>query len=201
MKKYLSIILLLTAAMLSFPNDMNAQYGKKKKKRPSKDAQVEGVEDVKVQRQVNMPEKLWFGLNVGNPTLNNQYLTLGLGPMAGYKFNRFLSAGIITSIDYTYVWNRFGPSENYVDYSIGIFGRGRIFRSFFAHAEYNLTSLDRLNTTEPRTNFPVMLLGAGYVSGRPPWGFEASLLYDATGNLLEYRNFPFAYRLGVTYNF
>ena len=120
--------------------------------------------------------------------------------MAAYKFNRFLSAGVITDINYTYLWNRGGAAENYIDYSVGVFGRARFLQQFYGQVEYNVTSLDRATTIEPRSNFPVLFLGAGYTSGRPPWGFEATLLVDVLGNLSQFR-IPFVYRLGVTYAF
>lgn len=197
MRKIYSIFVLLFVAILLFPADAEAQYGKKKKRR---DKEEENSNVRVANGDFRFFEKVWLGLNIGNPNVNNQFLTLGVGPTAAYKFNRFLSAGVITDINYTYVWNRGATAENYIDYSVGVFGRGRFLQQFYGHVEYNLTSLDRATSFEPRSNFPVLFLGGGYTSGRPPWGFEATLLFDVLGNLSQFR-IPFVYRIGVTYAF
>ncbi len=207
MKKSIGILTILIIAFIALPSEMNAQYGKKKK-RPVKTDETEQVENERKssrepkaeKNEFQILEKLWFGLNITNPNINNQFLTLGLGPMASYKFTPSLSAGIISDFNYVYVWNRFGSAENYLDYSVGVYGRARFLRQFFGHVEYNYTSLDRIDTSAPRTTFPVLFLGGGYTSGRPPWGFEATLLFDVLGNLQRYK-IPFVYRIGVTYNF
>lgn len=187
------------AAIFFFPADMNAQYGKKKKRPPK-----ETEETVRQEKTpIDLIQKLWYGVNIGNPFIGNNTLVIGIGPMAGYKFNRFFSAGIITDVNYTYRWRNGGPNEHYFDLSGGVFGRARFLQSFYAHVEYNITSLDRVDTTKPRTNFPVLFVGGGYSSrGRGPWAYEATLLFDTLGNLGSVTNsIPVVYRLGLTYNF
>lgn len=192
MKRNLILVSFLLTALL-FSTDINAQYGKKKKRR--------GEEEKKELSTNPILNNLWYGVNIGNPGLSNIAFTMGLGPMAAYKFNNIFSTGLITDFNYTYLWNRAGASTHYFDYSAGVFGRAKLFRSIFVHAEYNYTSLDRISGAG-RTNFPVGLLGGGYSSGRAPWGYEVSLLYDVTGNIGVYRGtIPIIYRLGITYNF
>ena len=197
MKKYLNIVILILVGLIILPSEMDAQYGKKKKRRTTDDIETESRTE---RGSSNIMNRLWFGVNIGNPYVSSRVLNLGVGPMAGYKFNNYLSAGVISDFSYTYVWNQGVSNENYLDYSVGVFGRARFLRSFYAHLEYNYTSLDRATTIEPRSSFPVMFVGGGYTSGRPPWGFEATLLFDVLGNLQQFR-IPFVYRIGVTYNF
>lgn len=195
MKKILTIIFLTIAAIALIPGDAEAQYGKKKKRRGEEEEVV-----TKQKSATSLMNNLWYGVNIGNPGITNTFFSLGVGPMAAYKFNNALSAGVITNFELTYLWGRFSPNETYIDYSLGVFGRARFLQSFYAHAEYNLTSLDRATTAEPRSNFPVLFLGGGYSSGRAPWGWEATLLYDVLGNLARFR-IPIVYRIGITYNF
>lgn len=175
------------------PEECDAQRRRKKKKRRDKDK----VEEVS--RSTQIFDKMWVGINIGNPNVNNRFFSIGLGPMAAYKFNDFLSAGIVTDINYLYSWSP-SSSQRYVDYSYGVFSRAKFFQQFYAHLEFNYTSLDSPRISNQRENFPVLFIGGGYTSGRPPWGFEATLLIDAMGNLSQFR-IPFVYRLGVTYAF
>ncbi len=193
-----SVLLVVLALSFFILPDLNAQYGKKKKRR-DKDEEVETRSRI---NSAQFFEKVWVGANINSPSINSFFINIGAGPMAAYKFNRFLSAGIITNINYQYYWAQGGQSQTYIDYSAGVFGRARFLQQFYAHAEYNFTSLEipTSTITSTRENFPLMLLGGGYTSGRPPWGFEATLLVDVSGNLAEYR-LPFIYRLGVTYAF
>ena len=187
------IILFFLLLGFLFSTEINAQYGKKTKRRG---------EEEKKELSVNpILNNLWYGVNINNIGLSNVAFSMGVGPMAAYKFNRVLSAGIITDLNYTYFWRGVGNTAHYFDYAGGVFGRAKIFRGVFAHAEYNYTSLAGFGNV-PRQNFPVVLLGAGYSSGRPPWGYEISLTYDVTENLGRITgNIPIKYRIGITYNF
>ncbi|GLR19471.1 hypothetical protein [Portibacter lacus] len=208
MKKILGVAVLIIFAIMMSSTDVSAQYGKKKK-RTEKDSGSRGdekTEKVEVRTEKGTPialEKFWFGLNVGNPFISNNIFVMGLGPMAAYKFNNIFSAGLIGDINYTLLWRQNSPNENYFDLSAGVFGRAKFFRAFYAHAEYNITSLDNVSTLEPRTNFPVLLVGGGYSSpSYTAWGYEATLLFDTLGNLGRVTNrIPITYRLGITYNF
>lgn len=208
MKKIIGIATLVIFAILMNSVDVSAQYGKKKK-RPAKDeddASGTKTEQVEVRTERGTPlalEKFWFGLNIGNPFLANNIFVMGLGPMAAYKFNNIFSAGLIGDVNYTLLWRGGGNNENYFDLSAGVFGRARFLRAFYGHMEYGIKSLDNFTTIEPRTNFSQFLIGAGYSSpGFTAWGYEATLLWDATGNLGRVTGrIPIVYRLGVTYNF
>lgn len=208
MKKITSVAVLIIFAIMLSTIDVSAQYGKKKKRRSTTDddnstGKTEKVE-VRTERGTPMAlERFWFGVNIGNPFISNNIFVMGLGPMAAYKFNNIFSAGLIGDINYTLLWRQNGPNENYFDLSAGAFGRAKFLRAFYAHVEYNLTSLDNFTTTEPRTNFTSFLVGGGYSSPTfTAWGYEATLLYDATGNIGKFTGrIPIVYRLGVTYNF
>jgi len=208
MKRFLGLVVLIIFAVMLSSVDVSAQYGKKKKRRTTDDdaGSKDRTEQVEVRTERGTPvalERFWFGLNIGSPFINQFAMQLGIGPMAAYKFNNIFSAGLITDVNYTLIWNPNGPNEHFFDLSGGVFGRAKVFNAFYAHLEYNVTSLDRHTTIEPRTNFPVFLVGAGYSSPTfSAWGYEATLLYDVTGNLGEARNsIPIVYRIGVTYNF
>jgi hypothetical protein len=215
MKKILGVGVLIIFAIMLSSVDVSAQYGKKKKRRPTTEKTEETektntrsdkTEKVEVRTERGTPlalERFWFGMNIGNPFISNNIFVMGLGPMAAYKFNNIFSAGIIGDINYTLLWRQNGPNENYFDLSAGVFGRAKVLRAFYAHLEYNLTSYDNITTTEPRTNFTSFLMGAGYSSPTfTAWGYEATLLYDATGNIGRFTGrIPIVYRLAVTYNF
>lgn len=208
MKKIFGIGILIIFAILVSSIDVSAQYGKKKKRRTTDDdaRDTDKTERVEVRTERGTPvalENLWFGINVGSPFIFNNVFSLSLGPMAAYKFNNFLSAGLIAEVDYTLFWRQRGPNENYFNLSAGAFARAKVFRALYAHVEGNYTSFDRIRTTERRTNIPVFLVGAGYSSPTfTAWGYEATLLYDVTGNLGEVTNrIPIVYRIAVTYNF
>ena len=215
MKKILGIVVLIIFAIGLSSVDVSAQYGKKKKRRPSteetkqeteKTDKTDKTDKVEVRTEKGTPvalERFWFGINIGSPYISNNIFVLGIGPMAAYKFNNIFSAGLITDINYTLLWRGNGNNENYFDLSAGAFGRAKVLRAFYAHLEYNLTSLDNFTTTEPRTNFTSFLVGAGYTSPSfSAWGYEATLLYDVTGNIGKFTGrIPIVYRLGVTYNF
>jgi len=192
MKKLIGIAVMVVFAIIMTSVDVSAQYGKKKKRRPAKEQTETTDQDngkktdqVEVRTERGTPvglEKLWFGLNVGNPFIANNIFVMGLGPMAAYKFNNVFSAGLIADVNYTLLWRGGGNNEHYFDLAGGVFGRAKFLRAFYGHVEYNITSLDRQNTFEPRTNFTQLLVGGGYSSPSfTAWGYEATLLFDATG--------------------
>ncbi len=208
MKKLFGIVVLVIFAVMMSSVDVSAQYGKKKKRRTgTKEREsTDKTEQVEVRTERGTPialERFWFGMNIGNPQIFNNVFGIGLGPMAAYKFNNIFSAGLIADVKYTLLWRQNSPNENYFDLAGGVFGRARFLRAFYAHLEYNITSLDRVSTIERRTNFPVFLVGGGYSSPSfTQWGYEATLLYDVTGNTSQFTGrIPIVYRLGVTYNF
>ncbi|WP_235296928.1 hypothetical protein [Portibacter marinus] len=209
MKRTIGIVVLILFAIIMSSVDVSAQYGKKKKRRTSDDdddRRGDQTEQIEVRTERGTPvalERFWFGVNIGSPLISNLGMRIGLGPMAAYRFNNIFSAGVITDVSYLLLWNPNGPNENYFDLAAGVFGRAKFFRAFYAHLEYNITSLDNISTLQPRTNFPVFLVGGGYSSPTyTAWGYEATLLYDVTENLGEVRGtIPIVYRIGITYNF
>ena len=151
--------------------------------------------------KLDITEKIWYGVNIGNPYLYNNVFGFGFGPMVGYHLNNRFSAGITSKFNYQYNWNNGLNPLHFWDYSAGVFGRAKILfnPAIFIHSELSYTSLELSDTSGGRVDFPTLFIGAGYSSGFPV-GFEVSLVYDVLGNLALY-GIPIEYRFAATYNF
>ena len=154
---------------------------------------------VEPQEEVYKENPIWWGFNIGNLTVFNNQLSIGVSPMIGYKLTPGVSVGAIVDFSYYYVWRQDPlPSESFVDFGIGAFGRGKIFESVFGHVEFRKQNYD---FGDSRRWLDYLYLGGGYSSNNGgPWSYEISLLY----NVLEDTNridFPFDYRIAFTYNF
>jgi hypothetical protein len=148
---------------------------------------------------------IWYGAGaqVGFQSFRGQnYLRLGVSPIVGYKLNNFLSVGPRASL----LYNRFsqnGFSESFITWSAGAFARAKIYRGFFAHAEYSaISDVDYLTGQQRRTIAAAPFLGAGLNQGGGPgqFGFEISILFRLTPpEFLNDR--PYLFRTGVNFNF
>lgn len=161
-------------------------------------------------------DQLWYGggINLGfNSDFYNGFqtnlFTFGLSPMAGYKFNSFLSAGPRVSFDWTVAKFNDGFQVfryNSVDYGVGVFTRAKFLRNFFAHVEYS-----QLNETYTTGNVinnkletfrdwrDIFLIGVGYHSNSIV-GYEIYVSYNFLEEDDSFR-VPIVYRAGITYRF
>jgi len=156
-------------------------------------------------------DKLWYGggVNLGISGSNgfNQF-GLGVSPMVGYKFGEIFSAGPRVALNYTHIRVRLFNNEiataNPLSWAAGVFGRAKVFRTIFAHVEYELeeqalafiSGNDLVIQRQQRNN---TYIGAGYNSGGI-WASEIMLLYNVTPVITDLRS-PFVVRFGFTYKF
>lgn len=156
-------------------------------------------------------DKLWYGggVNLGISGSNgfNQF-GLGISPMVGYKIGGPFSLGPRVGLNYTHIRVRLFNNEiataNPLSWSAGVFGRAKVFRTIFAHVEYELEEQAQafLSTTDiiiQRTQRNNTYIGGGYNSGGV-WASEIMLLYNVTQEIDDFRN-PFLVRFGFTYKF
>ncbi len=167
---------------------------------------------------INLKERLWYGgsLNLGGGSYSLDQFTpgnifiIGLSPMVGYKFNKYLSAG--PRIGWEYNYGRFDQQGTILkysaaDYSFGLFGRLKFLNVLFLHAEFNRSSStfitgainanNKLETERVWDNH--LLAGLGYNPGGI-MSYDLYLLWDflAPKNTT---NLPIQIRGGLTYNF
>ncbi|MFN7117878.1 MAG: hypothetical protein ACK4TA_13845 [Saprospiraceae bacterium] len=160
----------------------------------------------------NFASHLWYGGNIGLGFSSNSFQSLfqiGLSPMVGYKLFDQFSVGPRVSFFYSHYRYNFGGGDvqtaNPITWTAGAFARYKLFRTIFAHAEYEFEnspvftiggSGDLEVLREQRTN---TYLGAGYNSGER-FGYEIMVLYNLSlpENSVES---PFDIRFGFTYNF
>jgi hypothetical protein len=203
MKRIIQLSILVFVLALAFQNDAQAQ-------RTRSDAA-----DKYFDESGNFASRLWYGggFTLGFSGSNFESIfQLGISPMVGYKITNDFSVGPRFALTYVHYRVDIGingtQAANFFDYGLGAFARYKVFRSFFAHAEYGfdneVTNItydqinDELNTSRRLRNNA--LLGAGYNDGNGVWGYEIALLY----NLLHDDNdisLPFDFRFGLTYHF
>ncbi len=160
---------------------------------------------------------IWYGAGATlgfSATSFSSFFRIGISPIVGYKLNNFLSVGPRASLIYNrfhYDETRVNPeiTDNSITWSAGAFGRAKIYRGFFVHAEYSLLSekqfvLDQQTgapVSERRTR-PIPFLGAGLNQGGGvgATGFEILLLFRLSSR--EYINdAPYELRTGLNFNF
>lgn len=130
---------------------------------------------------------------------------LQISPMVGYKVTDNLMAGIGGN----YIYYAF--STNYGHYSTTIYGptvfaQYKIYRGFFALAEYNLLSIEVPNSLPPyevsRQWISAVPVGVGYYNGGDLRGMYFAALYDLVNN--QYSPFStgfgaFTFRIGFMF--
>ena len=159
----------------------------------------------------------WFGTGAqlgfvgGN---NTSFFNVGLTPIVGYKINNILSVGPRGGFAYNrYRQDGFGGSAGiktgYFTWSLGAFTRAKVFRGFFAHAEYSLVNevdgftQNASGDIEPvRSTRAIPFLGAGLSQGGGPGtvGFEILILFRLT-QPETINDSPYEFRTGINYNF
>ena len=169
-------------------------------------------------RQVEFSEggDIWYGagalLQFQSSNFGSQF-RIGVNPIIGYKLNNILSVGPRASIVYNaYRFPTVGggnlTSRNW-EWSVGAFARAKIYRGFFAQAEYSLLSDVALfagatpgQINELRATRAVPFLGAGLSQGGGPGavGFEILVMF----RLIQpdrLNDSPYEFRTGINYNF
>lgn len=172
--------------------------------------------DAQAQRRDNrrsnseFADRLWYGggVNIGfSSTGFESIFQLGVSPMVGYKIYEEFSLGPRIALLYSHYRADFGggvQTANPVSWATGLFARHKLFRSIFAHVEYEFENAAVFDTfagdlevlRRERSNF---YIGGGYNSGGE-WGYEILVLY----NTLQPNNDlnpPFSFRFGFTRNF
>ena len=169
-------------------------------------------------RQVRQNESgaIWYGAGaqLGFQGGNDQSsFRIGIAPMVGYKFNNFLSAGPRVSLVYNSFRDGFFDfKDRSLSVTGGLFTRAKIYRGFFAHAEYALVSEKEIryvftgsritDIASERVTRAIPFLGAGISQGGGigAGGFEFLVLFRVTQRE-RLNDSPYEIRTGFNYNF
>lgn len=162
---------------------------------------------------VPFEDRLWYGAGFtgnffGNGVTSN--VQLGIAPMVGYKVTDNLSFGPRISALVSFYKTQFVAGQveriNPLDWSVGLFGRYRIAREFFAQVEYAFQNeafifTDASGLRVDREVNNAFYVGGGYAAslGRQ-LGLEMSLNYYLNQPFDDFRN-PLNYRFGINYRF
>ncbi|MEL6658061.1 MAG: hypothetical protein AAFY48_18085 [Bacteroidota bacterium] len=160
-------------------------------------------------------EQLWwtgahtaigFGVNTDIFGITTTSYTIGLAPMLGFELLPGLSAGPRASILYNHLRQSVSRGDllrkfNFVDYGLGIFARGEVYRGYFIQAELMYESLDDVNpftAEQNRINGMNAYIGVGFNQGGRTPSTEIMIAYDL--NLLRAfrNNNPIGGRFGFT---
>ena len=171
-----------------------------------------GFSQSRNKKDTDFSNRLWYGgsAGLGYQSFNSQNTFLiALYPMVGYKLNQNFSIGPRVGIAYQYIKTIGADGNVYnfhpIEISGALFGRAKVYRSFFAHLEYEVAQ--EKNPTQDFNGIPFIIketennfyVGGGFNSG----GRVASEIY-LLYNLLEDNNsleIPWIFRVGLTYNF
>ncbi len=196
--KFLQLSTMIFILLLSFTLDAEGQRRDNDRK---KDNKTEDYFD----ESGGGSFRLWYGagggLNFGGVNGSNLFI-VSLSPMVGYKLTPEFSIGPRAELSYIHARFNNGvgvTKENYFDYGIGAFARYKLFRQFFAHAEYQIESArDRRIGVNDRISQNNFFFGGGYSSGGQI-GYEISILWNFLDD--DTINIPIDYRIAFTYNF
>lgn len=198
LQKFLQLFTMIFIFLVSFTLDAEAQRKKNDRKKDNK------TEDYFDESGVGS-FRFWYGagggLNFGSFNGSNLFI-VSLSPMVGYKLTPEFSIGPRAELSYIHsrANNRGAVTkENYFDYGIGVFTRYKVFKQFFAHAEYQIENARSrtigVDDRETRNNF---FFGGGYSSGGQV-GYEISILWNFLDD--DTIDIPIDYRIAFTYNF
>ncbi len=198
LKKFLQLSAMIFSLLVSFTLDAEAQRRDNDRKKDTK------TEDYFDESGVGS-FRFWYGagggLNFGSSNGANLFV-VSLSPMVGYKLTPEFSIGPRAELSYIHARFNNGvgvTKENYFDYGIGAFARYKLFKQFFAHAEYQIENArDRRIGVNDRVTQNNFFFGGGYSSGGQI-GYEISLLWNFLDN--DTVNIPIDYRIAFTYNF
>jgi len=148
-------------------------------------------------------DKIFFGGGVGASFGVVDYVELA--PMVGYR----LTPRVTTGVGLFYRWkndDRYGVSIDTSDWGGSLFGELKLFRAFFAHAEYEYVNYEYAtlagNTDSASDNNLLAGLGINRARGRS--GAYALVLYNFSyddNNPTEAYDSPWVYRVGFSMGF
>lgn len=225
--KKIKYFLLMVIALGLFANNADAQTKKKKKK-----TTVTAADKKNARRETKDSEenfwrtKMWYGADITFPSFGGGTFNMGVNPMAAYKINNRLSAGLLAKLDYWWVRvypnpqlgiTRYDDSFEKLDFGGGVFMRAKLFSGLFAHFEYERTRFR--NAFQDADGYPIFdlnkepakvytekstlassFLGLGWASGGDTWktqlGIYRNLLYKTGISRGEWD-----FRFGISYNF
>jgi hypothetical protein len=111
---------------------------------------------------------------------------LGIFPMVGYKLTPKISGGA----EFGYEHINYGNNQSSDNYGGSLFGRFRVGRNLYAHAEYQNINYEIFtsNNSSSREWVPAMLVGGGYIKGL---GKGMSVYGEVLFDLLQADNSPY----------
>jgi len=112
--------------------------------------------------------------------------SIGFFPMIGYKLTPKISGGA----EFGYEYVSYGSNQNTHNYGGSVFGRFRVGRNLYAHAEYQTMNYEIFNSrnSSSREWVPALLVGGGYVKGL---GKGMSAYGEVLFDLLQADNSPY----------
>jgi hypothetical protein len=129
-------------------------------------------------------DRIYYGgtvtLSFGSPT------RLGIYPMIGYKLTPKISGGVEAGYEHL----SYDGGQSTHDYGGSVFGRYRVGRNLYAHAEYQFTNYEIFTTPQSSSRewVPALLLGGGYVRAIGP---RMSVYAEALFDVLQDPNSPY----------
>jgi hypothetical protein len=114
-----------------------------------------------VNAEGKLKDKIYFGGNIGLSL--GSYTQVSATPLVGYKITPKISTGV--KVTYEYIKdNRYTPAFSTSNYGGGLFGRYRLTPALYAHAEYDMLSMENYDTyyNLQRDWVPMFLVGGGY---------------------------------------
>jgi hypothetical protein len=164
------------------------------------------------------PSRLILGGSVG--AVFGDYTNVNISPLAGYRFNNYIAAGVNLNAQYGQTRyrdysDRTTQRDQYTIIGGGVWGRVYPIPQLFAHVQPEYNSISQKTTyyfdaagnpkpTSYRTNYtvPSLLLGAGYTQGfGSRVGFSFAILYDVLQDSRSPYNNNLIYRAGVGLGF
>jgi hypothetical protein len=131
-------------------------------------------------------DKIYYG---GTVTLSfGTSQRIGIFPMIGYKLTEKISGG--AEIGYEYV--SYNSSQSTHNYGGSVFGRFRVGRALYAHAEYQNMNFEIFNGngTSDREWVPAFLLGGGFVK---PLGPRTSAYAEVLFDVMQADHSPYGW--------
>ncbi|MFT3904136.1 MAG: hypothetical protein QM727_13250 [Niabella sp.] len=125
--------------------------------------------------------------------------TLGISPMMGYHFNRYVDGGVVLNYMYNSRRDYYYEGDKYKQHNYGAGVFGRVFpvdflfvqaqlEQNFMNARYRTSIADPLKTVNK--NAPSLLLGGGYASGRSE-GQNTFFYISVMVDVLKNHNSPY----------
>lgn len=213
--KKIKYFLLMVIALGLFANNAEAQTKKKKKKTTATAADKKNARrETKDSDENFWRTKMWYGSDI-NVGLGNGQFNLGLTPIAAYKFNNSISAGIITKLEYQFIgatYTGYNTKYEALTFGGGLVARAKIVGGLFAQGEYEWSRFTYPTDFDYNTNKflkesvvkPHGYIGLGWASGGDVWKSQISIMRNISYSQLDYQitqRGVWDFRIGFNYNF